>query len=155
MEKRKPELSDQENVDAFNSFTPGYPYRPDVDMEEFIPDTCPNKEKVGERKYCTKRHKFCSSKLGFFSEITSAMAVAVDGRAGRTIHVASQRIGSRDGRECSKFERERWELNGKTTYFTPTRRNESSLPQSDCFLMRTQFKLRSSTLSKYSCAASL
>lgn len=49
MDKRKPELSDQENLDAFSSFTPGYPYRPDVDMEDFIPDTCPNKSKVGEK----------------------------------------------------------------------------------------------------------
>lgn len=39
-------MSDQENLDAFNSFTPGYPYRPDLDMDEFIPDTCPNKAKV-------------------------------------------------------------------------------------------------------------
>ena len=45
-DKHKPELSDQENLDAFNSFTPGYPYRTDVDMDEFIPDTCPNKSKV-------------------------------------------------------------------------------------------------------------
>eukprot|EP00752_Nemacystus_decipiens_P010284 g9164.t1 len=45
-DKHKPELSDQENIDAFNSFTPGYPYRADVDMDEFIPDTCPNKPKV-------------------------------------------------------------------------------------------------------------
>lgn len=45
-DKHKPELSDQDNLDAFNSFTPGYPYRPDVDMDEFIPDTCPNKPKV-------------------------------------------------------------------------------------------------------------
>lgn len=53
-DKHKPELSDQENLDAFNSFTPGYPYRPDVDMEEFIPDTCPNKAKVGKSE---KKHR--------------------------------------------------------------------------------------------------
>lgn len=47
-DNHKPELSDQENLDAFNSFTPGYPYRTDVDMDEFIPDTCPNKPKVLE-----------------------------------------------------------------------------------------------------------
>ncbi|CAN0171543.1 unnamed protein product [Pylaiella littoralis] len=46
MDKHKPELSDEENLKAFNSFTPGYPYRPDIDMEEHIPDTCPNKAKV-------------------------------------------------------------------------------------------------------------
>lgn len=46
LDKHKPELSDQENIDAFNGFTPGYPYRPDIDMEKYIPDTCPNKAKV-------------------------------------------------------------------------------------------------------------
>lgn len=49
MEKHKPELPDEENVKAFNSFTPGYPYRPDVDMEKHIPDSCPNKAKVGKK----------------------------------------------------------------------------------------------------------
>lgn len=48
MAKHKPELSDEENLKAFNSFTPGYPYRPDVDMEKHIPDACPNKAKVGK-----------------------------------------------------------------------------------------------------------
>ena len=45
-DKHKPELSDQENLDAFNSFTPGYPYRTDVNMDEVVPDACPNKPKV-------------------------------------------------------------------------------------------------------------
>ncbi|CAN0318645.1 unnamed protein product [Ectocarpus sp. 6 AP-2014] len=48
LKKHKPELSDEENVNAFNRFTPGYPYRPDMDMEEHIPDSCPNKAKVLE-----------------------------------------------------------------------------------------------------------
>lgn len=47
LDNRKPDKSDEENLKAFNSFTPGYPYRPDVDMANFIPDTCPNKAKVG------------------------------------------------------------------------------------------------------------
>lgn len=47
MAKHKPELSDQANVDAFNRYIPGYPYRPDVDMAPHIPDSCPNKAKVG------------------------------------------------------------------------------------------------------------
>ncbi|CAN0129443.1 unnamed protein product [Scytosiphon promiscuus] len=46
LDKRNPDLSDEDNLEAFNSFTPGYPYRPDVDMAQFIPDTCPNKTKV-------------------------------------------------------------------------------------------------------------
>ncbi|CAM9698797.1 unnamed protein product [Laminaria digitata] len=45
---RKPEKSEQESIDAWCSFTPGYPYRPDVDMEPHIPDSCPNKAKVLE-----------------------------------------------------------------------------------------------------------
>lgn len=56
-DKHKPELSDQENLDAFNSFTPGYPYRTDVDMAEYIPDTCPNKAKV---QYKTILHHITS-----------------------------------------------------------------------------------------------
>lgn len=47
MKVRKAELSDQENIAAWNKFTPGYPYRPDVDIEPHIPDSCPNKTKVG------------------------------------------------------------------------------------------------------------
>lgn len=47
LKKHKDDLTDQENLDAFNSFTPGYPYRPDVDMAAHIPDSCPNKAKVG------------------------------------------------------------------------------------------------------------
>lgn len=47
MKKHKLELSDEENMNAFNRFTPGYPYRPDINMEEHIPDSCPNKAKVG------------------------------------------------------------------------------------------------------------
>eukprot|EP00904_Undaria_pinnatifida_P010039 jgi/Undpi1/6165/HiC_scaffold_20.g08649.m1 len=46
MKVRKAELSDQENIAAWNKFTPGYPYRPDVDIEPHIPDSCPNKTKV-------------------------------------------------------------------------------------------------------------
>lgn len=46
-DKHKPEMSDEENVKAFNTFTPGYPYRPEVDMEPHIPDSCTNKAKVG------------------------------------------------------------------------------------------------------------
>ena len=44
---RKPEMSEQENIDAWNKYIPGYPYRPDVDMDPHNPDTCPNKAKVG------------------------------------------------------------------------------------------------------------
>lgn len=44
---RKPEKSEQENIDAWGSYNPGYPYRPHVDMEPHIPDSCPNKAKVG------------------------------------------------------------------------------------------------------------
>ena len=48
---RKPERPEQENMDARNYFTPGYPYRPGVDMEPNIPDSCPNKAKVGHAFY--------------------------------------------------------------------------------------------------------
>lgn len=49
MAKHKPELSDEENVQAFSSYTPGYPYRPDIDMAKHIPDSCPNKAKASNR----------------------------------------------------------------------------------------------------------
>lgn len=46
LKKRKGHLSDEENIKAFNSFTPGYPYMPEADVAACIPDTCPNKAKV-------------------------------------------------------------------------------------------------------------
>jgi len=104
LDKRKPELSDQENLDAFNSFTPGYPYRPDVDMEEFIPDSCPNKAKVGEPKneYCTKPDKFHCRSESFCSGKTGTMTVAVGDRTSRTIHVFMFRLRHSGSAQNSK-----------------------------------------------------
>eukprot|EP00904_Undaria_pinnatifida_P010038 jgi/Undpi1/6164/HiC_scaffold_20.g08648.m1 len=45
-DRRKADKSDQENMAAWDTSTPGYPYRPDVDMGPHIPDSCPNKAKV-------------------------------------------------------------------------------------------------------------
>ncbi|CAM9491314.1 unnamed protein product, partial [Discosporangium mesarthrocarpum] len=44
---RKPELSEEENILSFNSFVPGYPYRPEMaaQIADCIPETCPNKAK--------------------------------------------------------------------------------------------------------------
>ena len=59
MAKYKPELSDQENMDAWISFMPGFPYRPDIDMEPHIPDTCPNKTKVKRKRIYQTMYCLC------------------------------------------------------------------------------------------------
>lgn len=46
LSKRKPELSDEENLSRMNTFMPGFAYRTEVNMSEHIPDSCPNKAKA-------------------------------------------------------------------------------------------------------------
>lgn len=56
-DRRKADKSDQENMAAWDTSTPGYPYRPDVDMGPHIPDSCPNKAKVGLVFVAARFHK--------------------------------------------------------------------------------------------------